>query len=664
MKKQIGKVILVLSLLLIAAVSEPGAAAEGAPAEIVPSPCLVNVPDSRNVECGYLIVPADKTDPASPMLQLPYILMHSRSPNPAPDPIVFTTGGPGYSSLDAIWGFVNSPMSDDRDMIIFEQRGNLHAQPSLLCDESLWRDEGSGNTPCLDSLKEKNINFSDYTTARLAADIVDLRKALGYEQWNLYGTSYSTSLMQHVMEMDPAGVRSVVLQSVAIPFESKYNHQANIALRSLDLLFDDCQANPACAEAFPDLEDQFYRLIQQLNEEPIEVTVRSSKTDEKIPITVDGDLFISWIMVDSFYNPSFLPAKTPYLPLLVTELVKGNDQPLTAWVQEYWSSMAENQHWALGLMIVIDCQEAFPRAGEPSPTNDTEASRKLDGYQRWASSREICEAWDLPPAQDTMTNLISADTPTLILAGSYDPVTPPEWGKRLAEALPNSTYYEFASAGHDVTINNPCAQQLQTDFFSNPDKALDDSCLANVTDPTFVLPSDVYIAPGIYYSGNDVSLGDPRGLPWLEAVTAASIVAMGASLLALVIVGLVWLARQRKHRKPVDYSARLAYFLAVALIIIAFAIPILVTKASNYYLNGDWLIRTFGLSRDFLPSTLLALAIPLLVVLFLILAALVIWAWIKKRWSLPLRGIVSIVVVATLAILYLAFRWDLYTMLI
>jgi hypothetical protein len=70
------------------------------------------------------------------------------------------------------------------------------------------------------------------------------------------------------------------------------------------------------------------------------------------------------------------------------------------------------------------------------------------------------------------------------------------------------------------------------------------------------------------------------------------------------------------------------------------------------------------LSRDFLPSTLLALALPLLVALFLTLAALVIWAWIKRRWSLPLRGIVSIVVLANLTILYLGFRWDLYTMLI
>jgi hypothetical protein len=188
--------------------------------------------------------------------------------------------------------------------------------------------------------------------------------------------------------------------------------------------------------------------------------------------------------------------------------------------------------------------------------------------------------------------------------------------------------------------------------------------LANVVGPYFVLPSDVYIAPGIYYSGNDVSLGDPQGLPWLEAVTAASFVAMGASLLALVIVGLVWLARQRKHRKPVDYSAGLAYILALALIIIAFVIPILVTKASNYYLNGDWLIRTFGLSRDFLPSTLLALVMPLLLMLFLTLAALVIWAWINRRWSLPLRGIVTIAVLATLTIIYLGFRWDLYTMLI
>ena len=254
MNKKRFTVILISSLLLIAAAFGQEAVAEDAPAEIVPSPCLVNVPDTRNIECGYLIVPADKSDPASSKLRLPYILMHSRNPNPEPDPIVFTTGGPGYSSLDSIWGFANSPLSDDRDVIVFEQRGNLHADPPLLCDESIYWDERAGNTPCLDSFKEKNIDLSDYTTAKLAADIVDLRKALDYEQWNLYGTSYSTSLMQHVMEMDPAGVRSAFLQSVALPFESKFNHQADLVLRSLEVLFDDCAVDSECSEAYPDLE--------------------------------------------------------------------------------------------------------------------------------------------------------------------------------------------------------------------------------------------------------------------------------------------------------------------------------------------------------------------------------------------------------------------------
>ena len=157
-------VVLVSLLLFVPEVSQaqqsaPMAAPQPAPdvpVEIEAAVCPIRVPEARNVECGYLIVPADYDDPAGDKLRLPYITLHSRSGDSKPDPIIFTVGGPGYSSLDSIWGFVNSSLSEDRDIIIFEQRGNLHAQPALTCDRLFWWDE-SGNMPCKDSLEEQGI---------------------------------------------------------------------------------------------------------------------------------------------------------------------------------------------------------------------------------------------------------------------------------------------------------------------------------------------------------------------------------------------------------------------------------------------------------------------------------------------------------------------------
>ena len=47
---------------------------------------------------------------------------------------------------------------------------------------------------CRDRLDAAGINLSAYNSAASAADLNDLRQALGYESWNLYGVSYGARL--------------------------------------------------------------------------------------------------------------------------------------------------------------------------------------------------------------------------------------------------------------------------------------------------------------------------------------------------------------------------------------------------------------------------------------------------------------------------------------
>ena len=53
-----------------------------------------------------------------------------------------------------------------------------------------------------------------YNSTESAADFADLRKALGYAAWNVYGTWYGSYLAQTLMREHPEGIRSVVLDSV------------------------------------------------------------------------------------------------------------------------------------------------------------------------------------------------------------------------------------------------------------------------------------------------------------------------------------------------------------------------------------------------------------------------------------------------------------------
>jgi pimeloyl-ACP methyl ester carboxylesterase len=101
---------------------------------------------------GYLVVPEHRPlTLTGRTIRLPFVILGSRSSTPLPDPVLYTAGGPGDSSLYALRRFRTSPLRDDRNLIILEQRGTRFAEPALICsgiDEALrsgWSGELNGS---------------------------------------------------------------------------------------------------------------------------------------------------------------------------------------------------------------------------------------------------------------------------------------------------------------------------------------------------------------------------------------------------------------------------------------------------------------------------------------------------------------------------------------
>ena len=625
--------------------------------------CPIEVPNAVEVECGELVVPEDYDQPGGMTLRLPYIILRSRSAVPEPDPLIFTAGGPGSSSLASVWLFADSRLRDDRDIIVFEQRGNRYADPALTCDPSVWWEETAGHTPCLDSIRARGIDISQYSTDNIVRDVVVLREALGYEHWNLYGGSFSTLVMLLVMDADPSGTRSAILQSVRPPSETTFAHEADSPLRAIEQMFTDCAANAQCAASYPDLADDFFALVRRLNADPVEIEIESSTVGGPIPLAIDGHRFIDWIAVNALYGPVFPHYDAAYLPLLINEVSRGNTRPLEIVAESSWKANIENPAWAWGLMLAISCQQDLPAAGTSRPEADLAASERLEGFARTASQRDICAAWDLAPLPPAGTDYVRSDVPTLVLAGSYDPVTPPVWSRTTAEHLTNSTYIEFPGRGHDVTSDNPCAAMLEALFLTDPMTELNTSCVETSPGPSFAIPDDVYRAPGLARSGHDVSLGSPGGVAWIEALAAVGI--YGTFFLAafLVILGL-WLAISRHRTRRVDRTAMVAYGLALLVAATTIAIALLVTQLNDDYASRGALAFSLGPSRDLASAVLLAWISPLAGVLILALAVMTVWAWLTRRWHSGFRILTTMTVLCSLVMVMLGVRWDLFTMLV
>ena len=197
-----------------------------------PSDCFLENPEkwkNENVSYGYLTVPESRDRNDSKLLKIAVCTLHAKSEMPAEDPVFFLSGGPGGSGLAIFLDhFLNHYLREDRDIIVMDFRGIGYSEPVLyrnmakdilllyvhdLTPEEMIERSVELMLPCLDHMRAAGVDLGAYNSAAMAADIEDLRQALGIEQWNLYGISYGTRVAQAVMRDYPKGIRSVILDS-------------------------------------------------------------------------------------------------------------------------------------------------------------------------------------------------------------------------------------------------------------------------------------------------------------------------------------------------------------------------------------------------------------------------------------------------------------------
>src|SRR5437763_6824757 len=96
------------SLLFLFLILGVGPAVRSRQQAVVPrfddAACPVDVPKGENVRCGYLTVRENRSSKSTRTIRLPIIILKSDSPDPKPDPVLRTLGGPGASSLRTLRG--------------------------------------------------------------------------------------------------------------------------------------------------------------------------------------------------------------------------------------------------------------------------------------------------------------------------------------------------------------------------------------------------------------------------------------------------------------------------------------------------------------------------------------------------------------------------------
>jgi len=456
-------------------------------AELGESPCRLlqaSLPAAFG-RCAELDVPEDYADPEGTSVGLFVARIPALTASPAPDPLVLINGGPGGSAVDLYLQTRGAfeAIRRERDILLLDQRGTGRSLAGLDCelpeDFELVTSTPDEIRATVDScIAEFDHDPRFFTTSVAVADLESLRTALGIEQWNIYGVSYGTRVAQHYLRHHGEHVRTMILDGI-VPAELALGPDiATDAQSALDAIFRRCGAAPGCGERFANLSDRFTALHNRFAGSSIEVVLNDPVTGDPKSIVLDESHLQGVVRLMSYND-----ATVALLPLIIDAADQGNYLPLAAQAELQIESVEDSIGFAMHNSVV--CTEDAPWFPE---NNDPNAALLYLGTTVIDGLRAICESWPAGVIDADFKEPVVSDRPVLLLSGEHDPVTPPAYADRIAEAgLSNARHLIGPGQGHGQASVG-CVPRLMEDFVESADPgSLDASCLAKVPPMPFFL---------------------------------------------------------------------------------------------------------------------------------------------------------------------------------
>jgi pimeloyl-ACP methyl ester carboxylesterase len=472
-----------LVVLIAMSVASPSGAHAATP-RFEPSDCPKTpepIPDLQKARCGFLVVPENRAKPNGRNIRLAVAIIRAMEKPAKPDPVVFMTGGPGAAAILDTPFLVAADINRDRDLVIMAQRGTKYSEPTLDCpsiDRFYARQVGlvydalktgqiqaEAARKCHDRFVARGIDLSAYNTTENAADFADLRRVLGYEEWNVYGYSYGSDLALSYLRDHPEGIRTVTIDSVVPPNIVSLPWTWSSAFEGITTIFDACKNDERCDRRYPQLLKTFTRIVKQLEADPIVARVRPPQGGRRVKVVLDGGTIVNMLVGNN--------VKAADVPRAIHELADGNPEIFLE-VRAAASEVPEVIEQAQGMTQSFICREWAPYGG---PEDIRRAGKRVfptfpDSVLRQAPQlpfeHRLCKVWDVPKGPAAQRKRVRSDVPALVVSGTFDAKTGAEWGRYAADTLDNSTYVQIKGIGHWVIVQSPCAQRIFNSFLNDP----------------------------------------------------------------------------------------------------------------------------------------------------------------------------------------------------
>lgn len=452
------------------------------------SPCdIAGIKDKAR--CGTYEVWENRETKTGRRIGLKVVVLPATGSPREPDALTFLAGGPGDGAtrIAPFFAMEFAALRQHRDILLVDQRGTGGSH-ALDCDLYPGNDPQTalGSFFPVDRVRacraalEKNADLRMYTTPPAMDDLDEVRGALGYDRLDIFGGSYGTRAALVFIRRHPEHVRVAVLQGVDPTFDPIPLNFPRHAQHAIENVFADCQADAACRAAFPELPGELRTIVARAAAKPIPVDIHDSKTGDPVHVSLSRNLLgeaLRYLMYQS--------ATALFVPDLVHQAAGGDFAPLAEFALGSRRQLVNGL--GQGLYLSVTCAEDLPFITPADAKR--EAANSFLGDYRYQQQRAACEAWVRGSIPADYREPVRAETPVLLLSGSWDPVTPASNAQQVAATLPHSLSIVIAAGGHDyqglpgaemcvATIANQFIQRGSAD-------GVDRSCVDRIRRPPF-----------------------------------------------------------------------------------------------------------------------------------------------------------------------------------
>jgi pimeloyl-ACP methyl ester carboxylesterase len=420
-----------------------------------------------DAEFGTLLVPENRSNPESNLIELAFVRFKSTAKNPGP-PIVYLAGGPGGSG---IWTAKGSrfplfmALREIADVIAFDQRGVGYSKPYLQCFDrlALPLDVAPTREAAIKELREKSrscasywrdiqrVDLTGYNTNESADDLEDLRKALGVNQISLWSISYGTHLAFAAMRRHPTSIHRAILAGTEGP-DHTYKLPSNIQ-KHLEDLAAVIKADPEVGKEIPDFLGLMKSVFDRLDAKPETVEITDPQTKLKVKVIVNK--FVMQYIVASNIGTTV----SARFPALFYRASKGDfTNPAQVWLSQSRDEIGS------AMSYMMDCASGQTAARRERIAREAKGMLLEDIFN--FPFPDVCTEWNAPDLGDEFRAPLKSDIPVLFISGTLDARTPISNAEEYRKGFSNSTHMIIEGAVHSdpLFLSSPKIKEGMMEF--------------------------------------------------------------------------------------------------------------------------------------------------------------------------------------------------------